>query len=65
LPFAPIGSERYGMKNTFAVIEFAKPEAAGLFFCLSLRAAFRAFENFPHSEIGFGSKKIRFLKDFP
>jgi len=32
LPFAPIGSERYGMKNTFAVIEFAKPEAAGLFF---------------------------------
>lgn len=29
MPFAPLGSERYGRKNTFAVIEFAKPEAAG------------------------------------
>ena len=25
LPFAPIGSERYGGKCIFAVIEFAKP----------------------------------------
>ena len=32
LPFAPIGSERYGGKCIFAVIEFAKPVAAGLFF---------------------------------
>ena len=35
LPFAPIGSERYGGKCIFAVIEFAKPVAAGLFFCLN------------------------------
>ncbi|MEE3411862.1 MAG: hypothetical protein VZQ47_05200 [Treponema sp.] len=34
MPFAPIGSERYGRKNSFAVIEFAKPVAAGLFFLL-------------------------------
>ena len=27
----PLGSERYGRENVFAVIEFAKPEAAGLF----------------------------------
>lgn len=32
LSFAPIGSEKYGWKNTFAVIEFAKLGAAGLFF---------------------------------
>ena len=33
MPFAPIGSERYGRKNIFAVIEFAKPEAAGFWAC--------------------------------
>ena len=30
LPFAQIGSERCGRKNIFAVIEFAKPESAGV-----------------------------------
>ena len=30
LPFASIGSEKYGWKNIFVVIEFAKPEVAGV-----------------------------------
>ncbi len=36
MPFAPIGSEKYGWKNIFAVIDFAKAEAAGLFFLVDI-----------------------------